>query len=101
MNQNLITVDPNISMGKPVIKGTRISVDFILDLYAGGLSTEQILKRYPHISRESLQAALSYAADSLRDLRIYLLRGLPSVPPKISGELPSKPPSFLNENSHR
>ena len=54
-----IVVDPNILVGKPIIKGTRISVEFVIDLLARGWTVEQILKEYDHLSLEDIQACLS------------------------------------------
>lgn len=62
-----ITIDPEILGGKPVIKGTRISVEFILELYASGASKEEILRNYPHLSEENIHAALSYATRFLKN----------------------------------
>ena len=56
-----ITIDPQIAFGKPVIKGTRISGDFIVDLFAGGQTTDDILEGYPHLNQKQLEAALNYA----------------------------------------
>jgi uncharacterized protein (DUF433 family) len=67
-----ITVDSNVLVGKPVIKGTRLSVDFILDLLAQGWSIADILKSYPGIEQEDILACLEYAAAALRSERIYL-----------------------------
>jgi len=55
---SLITADPQILGGKPIIRGTRISVDFILELFAAAASREEILMDYPHLSPESISAAL-------------------------------------------
>ncbi len=57
-----ITEDPAILGGKPCIKGTRISVDFLLELLAQGASREDVLKAYPHLSLEDLEQAIRYAA---------------------------------------
>jgi uncharacterized protein (DUF433 family) len=54
-----IVVDPKILVGKPVIKGTRIAVEFILDLLADGWDSERILKNYPQLKRDDILAALS------------------------------------------
>ncbi len=62
-----ITSDPSILVGKPTIKGTRISVDLILGWLANGWSVEDILASYPHIAREDVQAALAFAAEMLRE----------------------------------
>jgi uncharacterized protein (DUF433 family) len=66
-----IVVDPDILVGKPVIKGTRISVELIIDLLARGYSNEQILEQYDHLSPEDIQACLAYASETLRSERVY------------------------------
>ncbi|MDP2660408.1 MAG: DUF433 domain-containing protein [Dehalococcoidia bacterium] len=66
-----IVVDPSILVGKPVVKGTRLAVEFIIDLLAQGWSQEEILRNYPHLSREDIQACLSYASDMLRAEKVY------------------------------
>ncbi len=68
---SLITADPAILGGKPIIRGTRISVDFILDLYAAGVSRDEILADYPHLTPEALSACLAYAAHAMKN-EIYL-----------------------------
>jgi uncharacterized protein (DUF433 family) len=65
--KNHITVDPDILVGKPIIKGTRISVELILDRVADGWTTEDILSAYPHLTREDVLAALSFAAELFRE----------------------------------
>ncbi len=65
MEEPLIEADPRIMVGKPVIKGTRITVELILDKLAAGQTVEQILEDYPHLTREGVQAALRYAAESV------------------------------------
>ncbi len=62
-----IVVDPKIMGGKPVIKGTRIPVYFILELLSNGWTIDDILKEYPHLSREDVLAAIKYAAKVLRE----------------------------------
>ncbi len=57
-----IGANPKVLFGKPVIKGTRIPVDLILEKLACGETTEQLLKAYPRISRESIYACLMYAS---------------------------------------
>jgi uncharacterized protein (DUF433 family) len=66
-----ITVNPKILGGKPIIKGTRISVEFILNLIASNVPEEEILTDYTHLTREDIQACLQYAARSLKN-EIYL-----------------------------
>jgi uncharacterized protein (DUF433 family) len=66
MKNNLIQSDPNVMMGKPVIVGTRITVEYILEKLAAGETIEQILEAHPRLTRESVLAALAYAAQALR-----------------------------------
>ena len=63
---NRITSTPDILIGKPVIAGTRISVELILDCMASGWSVEQVVEAYPHITPEDVLAALAFAADVMR-----------------------------------
>jgi uncharacterized protein (DUF433 family) len=58
-----ITVNPKILSGKPIIKGTRIAVEFVLDLLAVGWTNEKIMKNYPQLKKEDIKAVLKYAAD--------------------------------------
>lgn len=60
-----IVVDPKIMVGKPVIKGTRITVEHILRLLAEGQSRKEILEGYPHLIEEDISAALYYGAEVL------------------------------------
>lgn len=66
-----IIVDPKILVGKPVVKGTRLAVEFIIELLALGWSEEQILKNYPRLTREDIRACLAYASERLKSERIY------------------------------
>lgn len=68
-----ITADPNILVGKPVVKGTRLAVDFILGLYAAGWTEQQILENYPTLTVEALRAVFAFAAESVQDEAMYLL----------------------------
>lgn len=65
--QNHIVVDPAICHGSACIRGTRIMVSVILDNLAAGLSPDDILRSYPSLSRESIQAAITYAAQLTRE----------------------------------
>ncbi len=67
MWRNYITVDPKICHGKACMKGTRIMVSVVLDNLAEGLSIDEILKSYPSLSREAVQAAVRYAAELTRE----------------------------------
>jgi len=60
---NLIERNPEILQGKPIIKGTRISVELIVRKLAGGFSIPEILENYPHLSENQIKAALEYTAD--------------------------------------
>lgn len=68
-----IEINPEILAGKPVIKGTRLSVDFIIDLLAQGWSQDDILRNYPGLTREDIQACLGYASIILRSEKVYPL----------------------------
>ncbi|HYX23334.1 MAG TPA: DUF433 domain-containing protein [Thermoanaerobaculia bacterium] len=68
-----IVVDPKILVGKPVIRGTRIAVELVIDLLARGYSKEDILRQYDHITPEDVQACLAYASETLRSERIYAI----------------------------
>jgi uncharacterized protein (DUF433 family) len=66
-----IVIDEEILSGKPVIKGTRISVEFILELLGNGWTYEQVLYNYPQLGRGDIEAALRYAAEVLQDELVY------------------------------
>jgi uncharacterized protein (DUF433 family) len=69
--QEHIHTDPKILVGKPVVKGTRLSVDFILRLFASGWTQEKILENYPRLTAETLQACFSFAAECLEEESFY------------------------------
>lgn len=71
--KRLIVSDPKIMMGKPVIRGTRITVELILEKLSAGETLEQILEAHPRLTREAIQAALAFAANALRADVIYPL----------------------------
>ncbi|HXG20960.1 MAG TPA: DUF433 domain-containing protein [Methylomirabilota bacterium] len=71
--QDRITIDPQVLVGKPMIKGTRIAVERLIDLLGRGWTQEQLLKEYDHLTREDIQACLAYAGDALKSERVYLL----------------------------
>ena len=62
-----ISIDPHICHGKPCIKGTRIWVSLILDFLANGDSIEDVLKEYPHLTREDVLACIAYGAEVARE----------------------------------
>jgi len=69
-----IIVDPNILVGKPVVKGTRLAVEFIVDLLAQGWSEEEILRNYPGLTTEDIKACLRYASTVLHAEKVYPLK---------------------------
>jgi len=71
MNLNLIISDPEIMMGKPVIVGTRITVELILEKLSYGESFEQIIEAHPQLTKESIFAALNFTARALKSDIIY------------------------------
>ena len=62
-----ITANPMILGGKPIIRGTRISVEFILDLLSADVSEKEFLEDYPHLIKEDILACLKYAANSCKN----------------------------------
>jgi uncharacterized protein (DUF433 family) len=68
-----IVVDPKILVGKPVIRGTRLSVEFILGLLANDWTIQQVLDEYPHLKREDVIAVLKYAAELVKEEKAYPL----------------------------
>lgn len=71
--RDYIVSDESILAGKPTVKGTRLSVEFVLDLLAGGWAREDLSESYPQLTDERIRAVLAYAADTFRDERFYLL----------------------------
>jgi len=62
-----------VLVGKPVIKGTRIAVELVIDLLGRGYSQEQILEQYDHLTSEDIRACLAYASEVLRGEKVYAL----------------------------
>lgn len=62
-----IVSDPEILVGKPVVKGTRLSVELVLDRLADGWTAEDLFKSYPRLTPEALQAVFAFAAEVLKD----------------------------------
>ena len=69
-----IYIDAAVLAGKPVVRGTRLSVDFLLGLLAEGWSEPQILENYPQLSHQALQAVFAFAAEVMRDEAVYPLK---------------------------
>lgn len=83
-----IVADSKVLVGKAVIKGTRLSVELVMDLLARGYAREQILQQHPSLSGEDLQACLAYAAEVLRSEQMFGLPACPTAPLS-----PAEPPS--------
>ena len=66
-----ISIDPKVLVGKPVIRGTRLSVEFIIGLLADGWTEADILANYPGITREDVLACLAYAHDILSSEKVF------------------------------
>ncbi len=73
MTTDRIEIDPNVMMGKPVIRGTRIKVELILRKLAEGASEDDLLDAYPRLAREDIRAAIAYAAETIAHEEIILL----------------------------
>jgi uncharacterized protein (DUF433 family) len=78
MTTERIVIDPAIMMGKPVIRGTRITVELILRKLAEGASEAELLEDYPHLGTEDIRAAVAYGAASVAHEEIVLLPGTPT-----------------------
>jgi len=70
-DHRFIEINPNIMMGKPVIKGTRITVELILEKLSSGESIEELLDAHPRLSKEAILAALGFAATILKGDKVY------------------------------
>ncbi len=68
---NFIEINPNIMFGKPVIKDTRITVELILEELGAGKTSEDLVKAYPKLNKDSIGAALKFAADAIKGERTY------------------------------
>lgn len=66
-----IVIDPTVLVGKPIIRGTRMAVEFIVELLAEGWTHEQILSNYPQLIDDDIQAALCYASEMLKQEKVY------------------------------
>jgi uncharacterized protein (DUF433 family) len=69
--REIVVSNPGVMMGKPVIAGTRITVELILEKLAAGETVEQLLEAHPRLTEEAVRAALAFAADALRADVIY------------------------------
>ena len=75
--RELVVSDPGVMMGKPVIAGTRITVELILEKLAAGETVEQVLAAHPRLNEDAIRAALAFAANALRADVIYPLETIP------------------------
>lgn len=82
--KKLITQDPNILGGKPIIAGTRISVESILELLSTGMEVKEILEEYPFLKKEQVQAAINFAAKIVGKEESYFFNKARSVAHEIS-----------------
>jgi uncharacterized protein (DUF433 family) len=72
MNSNdLIEIDPNVMLGKPVVRGTRITVELILRKLGEGATTEELLDAYPRLTENDIHAAMLFAADSIGHQEVF------------------------------
>jgi len=71
-----IEANPAVLLGKPIIKGTRLAVELIIDLLAAGWSAQRIVANYPGISEEDVHACLAYASHVLQEQRVYPLKAV-------------------------
>jgi uncharacterized protein (DUF433 family) len=71
MNQTFVTSDPAVMMGKPVIVGTRITVELILEKLASGETIDELLEAHPRLTKEAVLAAIDFAAQALRADVVY------------------------------
>ena len=70
-----IAADTNVLVGKPVIKGTRISVELVMDLLAAGYTPEQIREQYDHVTLDDIHACLAYAREVISSERMFAVKG--------------------------
>jgi len=71
--RDYIVCDPAVLTGKPILKGTRLSVEFVLDLLAASWDSHALQANYPNLTDERIRAVLAYAAETFREERFYLL----------------------------
>jgi uncharacterized protein (DUF433 family) len=71
--KTVITADPEVMVGKPIIAGTRLTVEFIVERLADGWTEEELLRNYPGLTLEQIHACLAYAAEMLSEVQMYSL----------------------------
>ena len=67
-----IVIDPDVLVGKPVVKGTRMAVEFVVDLLARGWTIPQVLQEYDHLTEADVRACLAYASELLKSEKVYI-----------------------------
>jgi uncharacterized protein (DUF433 family) len=72
--QDYIHSDSEVLLGKPVVKGTRLSVEFLLGLFAAGWTQEQVLENYPSLTLEALRAVFAFTAETMQEESLYTVR---------------------------
>ena len=72
--KDYITSDPDVVVGKPVVRGTRLTIDFLLGLFAAGWTQDQVLANYPQLTPEALRAVFAFAAKVTQDEALHVLR---------------------------
>lgn len=82
--KDLITQDPEILGGKPIVAGTRMSVETILELISSGMEKEEIIKEYPFLTKKQIQAAVDYAAKMVGKEESYIFDKAQTVAHEIS-----------------
>ena len=71
--RKFIHSDPDVLLGKPTVKGTRLSVEFILELFTEGWTEQQVIENYPTLTKESLRAVFAFATDCMREELLYAI----------------------------
>lgn len=74
MAESLILSDPQILDGKPCVRGTRLSVEFLLELAGSGATLDEILYQYPQLTRDGVSAAFQFAADVMKGERVWEIK---------------------------
>lgn len=69
--RDYIHADPAVLAGKPVVRGTRLGVEFLLELFAAGWTHDQVLESYPHLTPDALRAVFAFAADAMQEESFY------------------------------
>jgi uncharacterized protein (DUF433 family) len=69
-----IVVDPEVMTGKPIIKGTRLTVDHVIELLAEGWTTDQVIEEYPGVTTDDVGACLAYASELVKSEKVYPAR---------------------------